>query len=160
MLQRHFYYARLPRPHSRNAMTGLLVSRIFRLVRGCTACMMHGACCVALSLCAVCKFLALLFMDRIYSDFATNYKYRPVTMNNLLEKAKSMSKVVVDSGAKTMLKVRPGCWLMRWLRCRLLAHLFDVLRMMGARWIQLPWTTPSPVIYRYSYSLLWRWICG
>ena len=28
------------------------------------------------------------------------------TMNNLLEKAKSMSKVVVDSGAKTMLKVR------------------------------------------------------
>jgi hypothetical protein len=26
-------------------------------------------------------------------------------MNNLLEKAKSMSKVVVDSGAKTMLKV-------------------------------------------------------
>ena len=29
-------------------------------------------------------------------------------MNNLLEKAKSMSKVVVDSGSKTMLKVRIG----------------------------------------------------
>lgn len=27
------------------------------------------------------------------------------TMNNLLEKAKSMGKVVADSGAKTMLKV-------------------------------------------------------
>ena len=42
---------------------------------------------------------------RIFSPPPHNLSSLP-TMNNLLEKAKSMSKVVVDSGAKTMLKVR------------------------------------------------------
>lgn len=37
-------------------------------------------------------------------------------MNNLLEKAKSMGKVVADSGAKTMLKVSIYLfWSMDWI---------------------------------------------
>ena len=44
------------------------------------------------------------FAPRIF--FSAPFLVKSVsTMNNLLEKAKSMGKVVADSGAKTMLKV-------------------------------------------------------